>query len=373
MTITTLGDVCQVITKGTTPTSYGLEYTQSGVPFIRVNDFPDGKLVLTTQTLHVAESTSDRYSRSIIKSGDVLLSIAGTIGRSCVVPSGTPAMNCNQAVCVIRPNTQVLDAQFLNYWLKSDSAKGQLTQGKVTGVISNFNLTLVRQLQIPLPSLPEQKRIAAILDQAEALRAKRRAAIKLLDELTQSIFLDMFGDPVTNPKGWPISSLNKLFNFTTGRLDSNASIAGGKFPFFTCAREDYYIDEYAFDCEALLLAGNNANADYSVKHYQGKFNAYQRTYVITLKNPSNSFVYARFALQSKLAELKRVSKGTNTKYLTLQLLHQIEVAEPPIALQKEFAQRVLDLDLCAQSFRRSLLALDNLFASLQHRAFRGQL
>ena len=149
---------------------------------------------------------------------------------------------------------------------------------------------------------------------------------------------------------------------------------GGAYPFFTCSREDFRIDRYAFDCEALLLAGNNANADYSVKHFKGKFNAYQRTYVLTLKNEANNtFAYAKVALERKLTELKRISKGTNTKYLTLGILGTLGIQLPPPPLQREFAAQVSAMERLKTAQRASLAKLDALFASLQHRAFRGEL
>jgi type I restriction enzyme S subunit len=221
--------------------------------------------------------------------------------------------------------------------------------------------------------LSEQRRIAEVLDRAEALRAKRRAALTQLDTLTQSIFLDLFGDPESNSRQWSQESLETFFCFKTGKLDSNAAVPSGQYPFFTCAREDYRIDTYAFDCEALLLAGNNASADYSVKHYKGRFNAYQRTYVITLRDERNSYDYARFVLEQRLAELKRVSKGTNTKYLTMELLNRIRVPVPPQELQSDFARRIAAVDKLKSAHRASLAKLDALFASLQHRAFRGEL
>src|SRR6185369_14330209 len=189
------------------------------------------------------------------------------------------------------------------------------------------------------PPLPEQKRIASILDKADSIRRKRQEAVRLTEELLRSVFLDMFGDPVTNPKGWDVKPLCELVNFTTGKLDSNAAVNGGAYPFFTCSRDDLQIDTFAFDCEALLLAGNNANADYSVKHYKGKFNAYQRTYVLTLKDEKNSYSYVRVALQRKLNDLKYASKGTNTKYLTMGIFNEQRILVPHVALQKEFAHQ----------------------------------
>ena len=122
-----------------------------------------------------------------------------------------------------------------------------------------------------------------------------------------------------------------------------------------------------------MLAGNNASADYSVKHYKGKFNAYQRTYVITLRDTHNSYDYARFVLEQRLTELKRISKGTNTKYLTMELLNRIRIPVPPQALQREFTRRVGAVEKLKAAQRVSLAELDALFASLQHRAFQGEL
>ena len=203
---------------------------------------------------------------------------------------------------------------------------GKLTK-RTTG-LDSIAFSDLRLVTIPVPPLAEQERIAGILDKAEVLRAKRRSALAKIDTLTQATFLELFGDPVSNPRKWPQENLKTFFNFKTGKLDSNAAVAAGQYPFFTCSREDFRIDTFAFDCEALLLAGNNATADYSVKHYKGKFNAYQRTYVITLRDERNSYDYSRFVLEQRLAELKRISKGTNTKYLTMELLNRIRIPVP---------------------------------------------
>ncbi len=231
----------------------------------------------------------------------------------------------------------------------------------------------LKETQIPLPPLAEQKRIAGILDAADALRAKRRESLAQLDTLLQSTFLDMFGDPVTNPLALPKETLKSAFEFTTGKLDSNAAVEGGKYPFFTCARETFAIDEFAFDCEALLLAGNNANADYSVKHYKGRFNAYQRTYVITVDENLLTYAYARWALEYLLGDLKRFSKGTNTKYLTMVILNRMPILVPSLDLQRRFSAIVESIEQQKASQRAHLDELNSLFASLQSRVFNGNL
>lgn len=248
-----------------------------------------------------------------------------------------------------------------------------LNGGTTGATIPHVSKDKLLDLEIPLPPLDEQRRIAAILDKTDAIRRKRQESIRLTEEFIRSTFLEMFGDPVTNPKGWKVKPLENLVNFTTGKLDSNAAIPGGAYPFFTCAREDFQIDTYAFDCEALLLAGNNASADYSVKHYKGKFNAYQRTYVITLARPDLTYRYMQYALEMKLQDMKRLSKGTNTKYLTLGILNQLQFQVPDKALQIKFESVKDTLAEHIITQNKSLELANSVFESCVYRAFRGKL
>ncbi len=291
-------------------------------------------------------------------------------------PIGLVAINL-QPVCTNQgfksfvPQFERLSSDFLYWWLKTNRhALEHLGRGATFKEVSKG---IIEAVEIPLPPLPEQQRIAAILDAADALRTKRREALAQLDALLQSTFLKMFGDPVTNPIGLPKKTLKSTFKFSTGKLDSNAAIEGGKYPFFTCARETFAIGDYAFDGEALLLAGNNANADYSVKHYKGKFNAYQRTYVITVDESILTYEYSRIALEYMLGDLKRYSKGTNTKYLTMVILNKMPILVPPLTLQHRFATIVKSIEAQKTRQRAHLAELDTLFASLQQRAFNGEL
>ena len=292
-------------------------------------------------------------------------------GATCgAVNVSQPNSWINGNAMVVKPRDSSIQLKFLEHLFRG----GVDLQAVITGAAQpQITRQSLAPLKIRVPPLSEQRRIAAILDQADALRVKRREALAQLDSLTQSIFIEMFGDPISNPLGWGWEKLESCFQFKTGKLDSNAAVENGTYPFFTCSREDLQIDTFAFDCEALLLAGNNASADYSVKHYKGKFNAYQRTYVITLRNQSNSYEYAAFVLENHLAELKRLSKGSNTKYLTLELMNRIRIPIPPASLQRQFTTRIAEVNQLRNIFRASLAELDNLFASLQHRAFRGEL
>lgn len=308
-----------------------------------------------------------------VRPGDVCFARMQGTQKVLEVGVGHADLILSTGFAVLRPKPDRLHSGFLRHWLRTaefQRSKNRLCSGATQKAITNGK---IEELTIPLPRLDEQRRITEVLDRAGVLRASRRVGLTQLDTLIQSIFLELFADPLSNPLNWPQESLETYFQFRTGKLDSNAAVPEGQYPFFTCSQDDLRIDTYAFDCEALLLAGNNASADYSVKYYKGKFNAYQRTYVITLRDTGNTFEYARFVLEHRLAELKRISKGTNTKYLTLGLLNRIRVPVPPIHLQHEYARRVTAVGKMKATHGASLAEADALFESLQDRAFKGEL
>ena len=137
---------------------------------------------------------------------------------------------------------------------------------------------------------------------------------------------------------WELVKLGDILNFKTGRLDSNAATLNGEYPFFTCSPETLSINSYAFDDEAVLLAGNNANGVFSVKYYIGKFNAYQRTYVITSKDRNLvSIRWLYFRIKHVTAELQKMSVGTATKFLTKKILDNFEIRLPTLIEQESIA------------------------------------
>lgn len=153
--------------------------------------------------------------------------------------------------------------------------------------------------------------------------------------------------------------LGNLVTFKTGKLDSNAAVPGGEYPFFTCAKETYQIDKFAFDTECVLLAGNNANGIFSIKYYSGKFNAYQRTYIIEPKNRgelSTNFLY--YALQLKLRLLQGHSAGTATKYLTLPILNELQIDVPDFGIQNSITSILSAYDNLIENNNRRIALLE---------------
>ena len=142
----------------------------------------------------------------MLSEGDILVSSANSwnlVGKCCQVRDLLFPSTAGGFISILRPTTNDLDAEYLYRWFSSDEVQKTLRSfGNQTTNISNLNHKRTLKLQIPLPPLSEQKRIGRILDAADALRVKRRETLAQLDVLLQSTFLDMFGDPVTNPMGW---------------------------------------------------------------------------------------------------------------------------------------------------------------------------
>ena len=142
-----------------------------------------------------------------------------------------------------------------------------------------------------------------------------------------------------------ICKLSDIARFTTGKLNSNAAQDNGKYPFFTCAPEALKIDDYAFDTEAIILAGNNADGNFHIQHFKGKFNAYQRTYVIESSDENKVYTkYLYYALKTCLLHFKQISQGSATKFLTAKILNSFELPIPEIEIQKKIAGTLGNLD-----------------------------
>ncbi len=148
-----------------------------------------------------------------------------------------------------------------------------------------------------------------------------------------------------NIEGWKTKMLGELITLNTGKLDSNRAENNGSFPFFTCAPNPLKINSYAFNCDAILLAGNNANGIFHINRYNGKFNAYQRTYVITTANQNIDIDFLYYSLQLYLNYLKDISQGSATKFLTVKILKDIKIDIPiDIKEQKQIAKILSSLD-----------------------------
>lgn len=163
---------------------------------------------------------------------------------------------------------------------------------------------------------------------------------------------------------WVNHRLENIASLKTGKLDSNAAVEGGRFPFFTCSPTTLAIDSYAFDTEAVILAGNNANGVFATKYFNGKFNAYQRTYVI---EPIDSRINCKFLyynIADRVGHLRELSIGSATKFLTKGILNALEVPLPPWQEQVEIAKFLGALDDRITLLRETNATLEAIAQSL---------
>jgi len=243
--------------------------------------------------------------------------------------------------------------QFVMNYLNHSDLRNYIS-GTTRGKLNQASLN---KIKVPNPSLRIQQKIASILSSVDEDIQKTDQIIQKTEELKQGLADELLN---SKSKNWKSFSLKELCNFTTGKLNSNQAVDNGKYPFFTCAKETFSIDRYSFNTKAVLLAGNNAAGIYSVKYYHGKFDAYQRTYVITVKDESVlDYHFLKELLNIRLNLLKDFSVGTNTKFLTLKLLLSLEVSLPSIDVQKQIVEilSTLDKKIDAENLNRDRLKL----------------
>ena len=332
--------------------------------------------------------------------GDILISRANTrelVGAPVMVHGDHPRLLLSDKLLKLIPDETVVDSRYLVRALRSAGATLHFSQcaGGSSGSMTNITQGDIRSAPLPLPPLPEQRRIAAILDQADALRAKRREALAQLDSLTQSIFIEMFGDPSRNPKSWPEIVLSKLvrendtINYGVVQpgdaLDEGiplirvGDLVAGEFSSTTLKRIDPIIesaykrsrlrgDEILVSCVGSI--GVTVLATPAMKG----FNIARAVARIPLADRVNRIFIASHlqtdAVQNYFtAELRTVAQPT----LNIKQIAETKVFSPPLALQEVFATRIQAVESLKATHRAALAESNALFASLQHRAFAGQL
>jgi len=360
------------------------------VRLVQLADIGDGQY-LNKSARFLTSAKARELNCTFLKTGDVLIArMPDPLGRACIFPGDPKPSVTAVDVCIVRPNDDGPDTRWFVHCLNSPTVRKQiaaLATGTTRPRISRSNLAKVK---IPLPPLPEQRRIAAILDKADELRAKRRAAIKKLDELVQSIFLDMFGDPIVNDKNWPLEKLDALGSLDRGvskhRPRNAPELLGGPYPFVQTgdvANCDGYIKSFSSTYSeaglrqskmwpagtlCITIAANIAKIGILT------FDACFPDSVVGFRSDDPATVeYVRIWLSFLQKLLEDRAPESAQKNINLKILRGLHIPVPDIAFRREFARRVRAVEQLKTAHRTSLAKLDMLFASLQQRAFRGEL
>lgn len=350
-------------------------------------------LEVDTSALKLMRFEVHEDERFGLRAGDVVVCEGGEAGRAAVWDGRIPEMKFQKAIHRIRPKSS-LHARFLVYRLMHDYQAGRLEDYYTGATIKHLTGQDLARYRFELPPANEQRRIVAILDEANNLRAKRREALTQLDQLAQSIFVDMFGDPAINAKGWPVTTLGDLLESATYGT-SEKSGASGQFPVLRMnnisrtGEMDFsdlkYMDLGATErARYLVRAGdilfNRTNSAYLV----GKTAIFRQPepmayagYLIRLRaNADNDPEYLAGFMNTPYA--KRVLRGMCKSIIGMANINATEVqgiriARPPLALQTRYRERISSLNHVKASHRTMLAEQDRLFTSLQHRAFLGEL
>ena len=383
-----LSDLCD-INIGKTPSRSNLSYWGKGQPWLSIADMNQGKYLYKTKE-EITEIGIKDCNCKIVKKGTLLYSFKLSVGK---VGIAERDIYTNEAIAAfpIKDQTKVI-GDYLYYALKKIDILGK-TDRAVMGAI--LNKKKLSELKIPLPPLKEQKRIASILDKADNLRRKRAQAIQLADKFLRAVFLDMFGDPVTNPKGLKIYKLKELCNKITDGTHHSPPITKDGVPYITAKHlketgleffnNPWYISESSHKkiysrCnpekfDVLYIKDGVTTGIAAINEYDFEFSMLSS---LALLKPNRDLMLPEFLCvflnhpRSKLVITANMAGAAITR-LTLAKIKDINIPLPTLEMQKKFSDIYWKLRHINQNLCSSTNLLNDEFNSLTKKAFSGQL
>jgi type I restriction enzyme S subunit len=302
-------------------------FRPEGVPVIRGNNIPFSSYKFYDDGfVFISQEKAVELKNCIAINDDIIFTAAGTIGQVGIIPKDAkyPFYIISNKQIRLRCDEGKLSPLFAYYWFSSSIMKEQIQSFNSGSSIPLLTLGSVKKFPVVLPPLPTQRKIASILSTYDDLIENNLKRVKLLVEKARIEY-----KTIQKNEKLEFKKTVKVLQFSTGKLNSNAAVQDGLYPFFTCGQEILRTNTFSLDEEVVLLGGNNASAIYPVFYYKGKFDAYQRTYIIKPKPECYiSFKYLYFFWEGKLDYLKNISTGAATKFLTLKILNDIDIPLP---------------------------------------------
>ena len=358
-----IGQCCEVV-NGSTPSRSKPEYWGGDIDWFTPKDLSG----LETKYVYGAPEkiTEEGYkscSTKLIPIGSLLYTSRAPIGHLAI---NKKEVCTNQGFKTLIPKENV-NVEFLYYVLKKytpnlkDLGNGATFKELSKSIISSF--------KIPLPPLETQKKIAAILDAADSYKQKTKALIEKYDQLTQSLFLDMFGDPVTNPKGWEVFEFSNVMEIRNGKNQKAVENEKGKYPIYGSGGIMSYADDYISEANSVIIGRKgNINKPILVKEkYWHVDTAFGLNPIISKLTHDYLFWFCvRYNFEQH-------NKTVTIPSLTKETLLRIKIPTPPIELQNQFAERVQAIEAQKALAQKSLKKSEELFNSLLQKAFKGEL
>jgi type I restriction enzyme, S subunit len=383
-----LDDICNVITCGVAKRP---DYQDSGVPFLSSLNVKENRFILNSYKCISQKDHEQLTKYSKPEKGDILYTRVGSFGEAAVIDLDFE-FSVFVSLTLIKPKHELVDSRYLMWHLNSPSVRN-FANNNTSGIgVQNLNVGVVREFQIPLPPLPTQKRIAEILDAADALRRKDQALLKKYDELAQAIFIDMFGDPVKNEKGWAVVKCEDLFDMKLGKMLSaknytgknlkkylrNVNVKWGKIDISDLNEMDFEekeLDIYRLKKGDILVCeggevGRTAifNEEVENCYYQ---NALHRLRVKSKEKIEPYFFEKYMELSVAKGLIRKEIISVTIQHFALEKFRKLHVIVPPLELQKDF---VLKLGFLKEQLNiMNLASSESLFNSLIQKAFNGEL
>ncbi|GIK58043.1 MAG: hypothetical protein BroJett015_37060 [Chloroflexota bacterium] len=357
----------------------------------------DSKEIVETSSVMGKEAPS--RARQLVQAHDVLVStVRPNLNAVAQVPETLDGGTASTGYCVLRPKNGQLDARYLFHWVKTPTFVENMVLQATGANYPAVTDTVIKSSTIPLPPLGEQQRIAAILDKADMLRAKRRTAVARLDALLQSTFLHLFGDPVTNPMGWEVVILAEMADIgsgvTKGRKFGNqetifvpymrvANVQDGEIltdDVKTVEVLSTDVNKYQLEVgDILLTEGGDPDKLGRGAIWHGQIpNCIHQNHIfrVRLKNGEMIPEYLSALIGSSYGKryfLKAAKQTTGIATINKTQLSQFPVLRPSLELQNQFKRVMGQIQAAKAKHSQHLSQLDNLFHALQQRAFNGQL
>ena len=293
-------------------------------------------------TLKVSRFGSDVApigEKLVMKKGDVLFGKRRAYQKKVAIAPFDGIFSAHGMV--LRPKTEVIDSEFFPLFISSDYFLDAAIKISVGSLSPTINWKDLKKLEFELPDLETQRQLAKVLWALIDTIENYKILMTKTDELVKSQFIEQM-------KIWETSNLGTKYNLgdltriRTGKLDANANVDKGRYPFFTCSREPLKIDSYSFDCECVLVAGNG---ELNVKYYDGKFDAYQRTYIIESKDKGIVKVpYIYRFLINYVKDLQDQAIGGIIKYIKMENLTNAQIIVPSVEEQNKLLSFVAQSD-----------------------------
>jgi type I restriction enzyme S subunit len=372
-------------------------FRESGIPVIRIGDIQaDQTIAIDSCKCVDPKLTSSQIQKKYqVLPNDILMALSGaTTGKIGIAHDSISPALLNQRVAIIRSSNS--DTQNYLKYIFSEKLKQELLQHALGAAQANLSPKTLESLKIPLPPIAEQKRIAAILDKADAVRRKRREAIRLTEELLRSVFLDMFGDPVTNPKGWDVVNFGDVcINFQNGigkgkkYYGSGAKVANisdlYEWHKFTPTKYSLLestpgeIEKYRLSKGDLLFVRSSVKKQgvaYCSFYNSSEvclFSSFMIRARLDREVADPEFVSLMFRTTSMRERLIAASNTSTITNISQPALSGVSIIVPPLSEQKKLERAVKAIERMTNKFTQNQKESEDLFNSLLQRAFTGNL